>query len=508
MAESQTITKSYTLKKLDITKNIGASTMAKGQLNVDAISLINSFRDLYIYHDIDQTVTSGEIIIQEQGNLPKTFPIMGWERIDIEFQALGSSGITYDSYKRSFFVYAIDEMIDSGDVKFYTIHFADLSALINVSSRLEHRYVGKAEDIISEICNSDIFAKHGLKNTADGTSTNAINLSCKTQTQFDMDFVAPSWKPFDFINKIASLAVGGVSGPAGGALKGAEIGGLSSGDKPLTEYSSTFSDCIFFQQTDGKFYFTSWLNLFQNIVSTTFKKYPRNDNTIKDKYVITNYNLSRLYNTQTQAMTGMFGLVSKVIDVSNMSINTFHTYYYKSDVGKDKGTYSAIGVEELPTGEAIQAGYIDSLISPYYWQQKNAKITYDPRFSAIKMSPAACITVNACGFSESEMARGGRTSNLQGVSKETAMYAYARGHACNLNLRAKSVTLTLNPCSDLKLGQLVTIQAGSTESQKTDITSIEEFLNGIWYIGKIKYHLTFSEIEVNVECYSSYLGLR
>lgn len=503
MAESQTITKSYELKKLNITKNIGASTMGKGQLNVDTISLINSFRDLYIYHDIDQTVTSGEIIIQEQGNLPKTFPIMGWERIDIEFQALGSSNITYDSYKRSFFVYAIDEMMDSGDVKFYTIHFADLSALINVSSRLEHRYVGKAEDIISEICNSDIFAKHGLKNTADGTSTNAINLSYKTQTQFDMDFVAPSWKPFDFINKIASLAVGG-SGNAD-LKKAAES---NPNVAPIAGLSE-FSDCLFFQQTNGEFYFTSWFNLFTHAPSATFKKYPRNDNTIKDKYVITNYNLSRLYNTQTQAMTGMFGLVSKVIDVSNMSINTFHTYYYSGDVGTDKGTYSAIGVEELPTGDAIQAGYIDNLLSLYYFNYDSDNHTsMDPRFSAIKMSPAACITVNACGFSESEMARGGRTSNLQGVSKETAMYAYARGHACNLNLRAKSVTLTLNPCSDLKLGQLVTIQAGSTESQKTDITSIEEFLNGIWYIGKIKYHLTFSEIEVNVECYSAYLGLR
>lgn len=477
---STKISHSYELKTLNITKDIGVSGAA-GTAGETTVSLIYSFKDLYLYHDIDQTVTSGEVIIQEQGNLVKVFPIMGWERIDIEFNPIDSSSGTYTSYKRSFFVYAVDEMRDEGDSKTYTIHFADLAALINVSSRVEHRYIGKAEKIISEICNADMFTKHGLKNSSSGSGP-AIQLSSTTSTRFDMDFVSPCWKPFDFINKIASLAVSS---------------------------SGTFSDCLFFQQTDGTYHFTDWQTLFSQS-TVTFKKYPRSENIIKDKYVINDYTMRNLYNTQAQAMAGAFGVVAKIFDVSNMSIHTYTNYYYQGDVGADHGTYSAIGVEKLPEVNNIATPtYTNQLMAPYIRGNSG-----DPRFSAIKMSPVGCITVHGTGFSETDIARMAAAGNPNagenslGVSAETAQYAYANGHACNINMRAKSVVLTLNPCSDLKLGQLVTIKMAGNESEKTDIKTIDEFLNGIWFIGKIKYHLTFNEISVNVECYSTSLGLR
>ena len=49
---------------------------------------------------------------------------------------------------------------------------------------------------------------------------------------------------------------------------------------------------------------------------------------------------------------------------------------------------------------------------------------------------------------------------------------------------------------------------GGTPSEKKEISMIDEFLNGTWYIGKIKYHLTLTEIEVDTECYSTSLNLQ
>lgn len=478
---------SYSLKTLNLSKNTGpgAAVGVESVSTPSTVSLIGAFQDLVIYHNIDETVTSGFVTIKEQGNLIKQFPIIGWERIDIEFSVMGTSSGGNTSnvstpYKRSFFVYAIDDMGETGDTKIYSLRFADLSALINVGSRLEHRYTGKAETIIQEICSSEIFTNHGVKNTTSGSAP-AINLTVGTSTKFQMDYVSPCWKPFDFITRIAGLAV---------------------------STNGTFNDCVFFQQTDGTFQFTDWLTLF-NGTPVEFKKKPITTTEIKDKYVINDYVMNNLFNTQSQTMSGMFGDITKIFDFSNMSIHSFVNYYYMADVESDKSKYSAIKVDKInqtsqPGYQVSNPGYIDTMMMPYVKNQKG-----DPRFSAIKQNPAACINVFATGFDQTSVQRAtGGGSVGQPVAYETAKHAYANGIPCNLNMRTKSAIFTLNPCTDLKLGQLVTINMAGNYSEKTDKPTIEEFLNGTWYIGKIKYHLTLSEIEVDVECYSTSLNLR
>lgn len=470
---------SYSLKTLNLVKNIGkgTSTGVSASNVPNVLSLIGAFEDLVIYHDINEIATSGYITIKEQGNLIKTFPIVGWERLDVEFslKAKSSDGNVSDistPYKRSFFVYAVDEMAETSDTKKYALHFADLSALINVSSRLEHRYKGKAEDIIKEICGTDMFTSHGIKNSPNGTST-AMPLIVNTSTKFQMDYISPCWKPFDFINRIASLAVSS---------------------------NGTFNDCLFFQQTDGNFYFTDYLTLFSG-QPVEFKKHPTVDTQVTDKYVINDYVLNKLFNTQEQAMSGMFGIVAKIVDFSNLSINSFVNYYYSGDVNATNTKYSLIPVTELNEVESEKA-YIDTMISGYVKNNNG-----DPRFSAIKQSPSACIATFSTGFDQSSIERCS-TGTTQGVAYETARHAYANGLPCHLNMRTKSAIFTLNPCTDLKLGQLVKINMGGTPSEKEEISMIDEFLNGTWYIGKIKYHLTLTEIEVDTECYSTSLNLQ
>lgn len=480
---SYEINNSYSLKTLNICKNtVSGATNIDGVISrlsqiPDTVSLIGAFEDLVIYHNIDETVTSGYITIKEQGNFIKEFPIIGWERLDIEFliKGTGDGGNTseaYPPYKRSFFIYAVDEMSDKGDSKVYTLRFADISALINVSSRLEHRYTGKAENIIAEICSLDMFTNHGVKNTPNGSSS-AIPLNSDTETKFELDYISPCWKPFDFINKISSLAV---------------------------SKNGTFNDCLFFQQTDGAFHFTDYLTLF-NETPVEFKKRPVVTTKLTDKYIINDYVLNKLFNTQSQALSGMFGNISKIFDFSNMSVHTFANYYYSGDINTKNTRYSGIPVDELTETEN-EPDYIDTMM--YFYM--NDRIG-DPNFSAIKQSPVACINVSGCGFDQTSVLKAANGLSGEPVAFQTARYAMSKGIPCHLNMRAKSAIFTLNPCTDLKLGQLVKINMEPVDSEKEDNKEIEEFLNGVWYIGKIKYHLTLAEIAVDVECYSTSLNL-
>lgn len=483
------INHSYTLKTLNLVKNTATkATNVDGIISrtssmSDKISLIGAFKDLVIYHSIDEFSTSGYITIKEQGNLIKLFPIIGWERLDIEFY-IESTSHSYDHYKRSFFVYSVDSMAESSDTKIYTLRFADLAALINVSSRLEQRYTGKAEDIITKISETDMFTNHSIKNVNNSKSENtsedgevpALNVAIDTSTRFELDLISPCWKPFDFIRRIVSSAVSS---------------------------QGTFNDCLFFQQTDGSYVFTDYLTLF-NKNAIEFKKYPQVKPEITDKYTINEYVLNNLFNTQAQSMVGMFGIISKIFDFSNMSIQNFVNYYYESDSNSSETRYSAIPVDEI-TETDNTPGYIDKLMQPY---TKGA--IGDPRFSSIKQSPVGCINVSACGFDQTSVLKA--SSNSSSSQEETTVfqtprYSIANGIPCKLNMRAKSAIFTMNPCTDLKLGQIVNIKMDGTESGKTDFTKIDEFLNGTWYIGNIKYSLTISNINVDVECFSSSLGL-
>lgn len=487
------IVHSYSLKRLNLVKN----TTRNFSTNEDKLSLIASFEELVIYHSIDDISTSGYITLREQGNLIKFFPIEGLERLDVEF-AIDDPTHKYEPYKRSFYIYAVDSMTETGDTKMYTLRFADLAALINVSSRLEQRYTGKAEEIIKSIAISDIFTKHEIKNinndddstasTSNDESKPAIDLSIDTSTQFQIDLISPAWKPFDFIKRICSSAV---------------------------STNGTFNDCLFFQQTDGKYIFTDYLTLFKQ-QPLNFKKYPQIKAKILDKYTIIDYSLNTLFNTQAQAMTGMFGIVSKIYDVSTMSVQTFINYYCKRDINAKNPKYSGITVDELSNIDQ-NPNYIDKLMEPYTPQGPE-----DPRFKAIKQSPAGCINVSACGFDETAMvkaaaAAAGATGNVgtfeptgsnTGLTVfQTPKYTIANGIPCKLNMRTKSAVFFLNKCTDLKLGYPVEINMKDLYSEKADKPTFSEFLNGKWYIGKIKYALTLTDINVEVECYSTSVGI-
>lgn len=494
MSNTYEIKNSYSITKLDLVREISSSAslgltdtpLLKTTNN--KISLLASFDEISIFHDIDQIAASGYIVITEQGNLIKTFPIIGWERLDIEFSIKDSSGKEniYIPYKHSYFIYAIDTLSEVRDSKRYILRFADLAALINVSSRLEKRYTGKAEDIIKEICSTDMFTKHGISNNPDDSITEAMPLNINMSTQFDLDMISPNWKPFEFLNRVASSCV---------------------------SENGKFNDCLFFQQVDGKFTLTNYLNMISSapieLVKTPWanNSFGESPKTVA-KYTIKDYHFDQLFNTQDMAKSGMFGIVSKIIDVSTMKEESFTNYYYINDnKTASNNIYSAIHEDILPSNNID--GNITELLNPYKLANSN-KINssyyklFDHWFRAMKQSPVGCISVSAQGFDQ--------TSILKGLSGEspvlqTPKFTIANGIPCNINMRALSVIMELNPCTDLKLGQRISVNMQSVDSEKEDIKSIDEFINGDWYIGKIKYTLSLGELNCTIQCYKNLLDL-
>ena len=73
----------------------------------NTIDLRAIFQELNIYSNIDDMITTGDILISEQGNLIEKLPIEGTEYIEIEFCTLENE---YDKYHRIFFVRAIEKL--------------------------------------------------------------------------------------------------------------------------------------------------------------------------------------------------------------------------------------------------------------------------------------------------------------------------------------------------------------------------------------------------------------
>ena len=466
------ITNTYELTKLDIVKNSLKLILGKGEIaKVNKLSLRNVFEELVIFHDIDEMASSGYIVIKEQSNLIKNFPVVGWERIDIEFTVTGEDGSPYQPYSNSFYVYAVDNMNEQKDIKQYVIRFASAAAMLNVSSRLEQRYQGKAETILYQIAGSQVFA--GIPN--------AFILNASIGTKFDLDIIAPSWKPFQFMQRVASLAVS------------------SDGE---------FSDCLLFPQVNGMYEFTSYRTIKArqavNIVKKPQQVNNGNNNqsapVIKDPYTIKEYAIGTLFDNQSFAAGGIYGNIAKMFDFSTMTYETFINYYDKS------GKYSAIPGSQLQNlGKSDGYNTTEYDLSEIFGN--NAKYMFPSeygsqrRYYGIRQSPEANISFTLCGLDQTSVSNA--NSSVNGSAHDTPMYAVSRGIPGRRTMKTQSAVLNLNPCSDLRIGQLVNINMQSGDGDPDNTL----YINGQWFIGKIKYTLTDTNMNVDIECFKNTLNV-
>lgn len=517
MANNYEITKSYKLEKLDIipcrnipTDLIGEGKMSNGETKIKfgtPISLVGIFDELTLFHDIDSMVNSGYITITEQGNAILDLPIMGWERIDIKFSIETENNI-YKPYERKFFVYGVDNVSETGDTRKYTIRFASMSALINVATKIEKRYIGTPDEIIKEICDINAFkVSEGV--LGDGqwkeypgyfpVEKSCIDLDLSEfvttpKTKPNLDIIASCKTPFSFMKYIADIAQ----------------------DNQL----GAFSDCLLFQQTNGKLVFTSYANISIKNSVFDFYKTPWVNDSSKNipvsnyKYSIVDYSFNKLFNSQDSCSSGMMGNVTKILDFSTMTVKTFENFYSldTSNANNKKHTFlTGTGlptalVTEIPSLNGVNPNTKSTILGPEMnaYRMTSSSSEDGREYRAFKQSPVANISVYGAGINQANanpltqaQASSGLAPNT--IKIETAKSSLAMGKPYNINMRTASILFELNPCTDLELGKCVNIKMNTPNNSK----AVSEFINGIWYIGKIKYTLTLSDIKVFVTCYTN-----
>ena len=210
------------------------------------------FTELCLFSSIESIIASGYVTIHEQGNLISTCPIDGREFIEIKFNSTTSDNKQYEDYHRIFFVYAVDTLSEMKDTRIYTIRFTDVLGIINADMRLSIKYDMKLEDIIKNI--ETIIENPEMKNEEYKQILNAnstiptgnrlfafrddLDLSCNTD--YNMKFVVPLWKPIKLISYLTERA-------------------LSHDSVSLQK--DKFTDCLFFQNRKGEFVLTNYRNI-------------------------------------------------------------------------------------------------------------------------------------------------------------------------------------------------------------------------------------------------------
>ena len=423
------------------------------------------FTELNIYSSIDGVFTSGDVTISEQGNLISTAPLDGREYIEIEFCSLTGS---YESYHRLFFVYAIDNLSEFKDVRTYTIRFTDIFGIINPDIRISYAYNNKLEDIIEQIQTiienpemgfedyKQILNNHTTIPTGNKLFTFKTDDDLSVETSYEMKFVVPEWHPLKLINYLSRRTI-------------------SNDSASLQEQQ--FTDCLFFQNRKGEFILTNYKKMFETQLSSEktknieFKKEIANIKTQSSnisndaamqevKYAVQKYDLSKIYNVQTQKQISFFGFTECITDFVNARCEPITV-----------------------TNEEIQSIILRYGIS-------NNQYPYE----AIKKTENGVFYYDACGM------------NMSQAEDEFNKFTmpYIKGIVVRQYLEYAKIVIEMNGVSDIDIGKSVTINLGNDVNN----TSITQYVNDSkWVISKYAHRfLADGTYTTVVECFTPYIN--
>lgn len=419
------------------------------------------YTELNIYLSINNYITTGDVTIQEQGNIINEIPISGDEAIEIKFNSMED---TYGDFHRVFFVYAVDCFHEAVDSRIYKIRFADAMGIINNDIRFSRRYNMKFEDIVSDmqsVINND------TTNTTYKTVLNKCNVPTKdpftfnnsdplsVHTNYEHKFVVPSWKPLKALSYLASKS-------------------LSSESSDMVD--KAFCDCFFFQNAKGEFIFTSYKKMFENVQKAgseeiELEKHPGNveSNTggaIKGlRYPIEEYQFTDIFNIQSMKLRGMFGFTDHTVDVLNVTC------------------------EPVP----ISRPEIQESIVEYKIPNKHdgSCMTDDP-YTPINYTEESLYTFTECNFDFS----------MQDDHYKKFILPYQKSIAIRPFIEVNQMTLTLLGASDLDIGKAVKINVGHDRDAK----NISKFISEVrWVISSINHKYTRTEYKTYVTCFTPYI---
>lgn len=300
------------------------------------VSLIDYLVEMNIYESIFSSTISGNLVISDNRNIIREFPILGEEILLVELKTP-----TFEdnlSIYRTFRVFSLGNKnyVRDGNSLIYKLEFCSQESFVNSLSKVYGQLKGKPEDIISKVYTEYLKTERafsvdeagGKLSISAGLQETQLNIVTKTAN--NLKFVSPGWSPLKCINWICS--------------------------KSEAENSKA-NNFLFWETTKG-FYFSSSDKIFDSTFNVTIGSYtltsslPGSDSrsnlgifTIKD---IAN---KKVFNQLENVLTGY--LASRVIDV-NLYNKTFENYDY--DHGLSYFRYSHTeGENSLPLFDPFTA---------------------------------------------------------------------------------------------------------------------------------------------------------
>lgn len=432
------------------------------------------FDTLQIFSNIDSFITSGFIIIMEQDNLITRMPIECKEYLEVEFCTLDSDNKEYDTYHRTFFIYAIDNISEAKDGRTYCLRFTDAIGILNNDIRLSIKYEDKCEDIISKI--QDVFNYTDSKNnkyyekilTETNIQTKPFVLNNNDdsfgKTNYEMKFVVPKWKPISTLQYLTSRAVS---------------------DNFNNDLSYSFCDCSIFQNRKGEIIFTNYKKMFdsylKNKIGNEITLQKRIGNTkyssksiIETKRYIIDYKFSNLINFQSQKSSGQFGFTDHITNfLTKVSEPVKIPFNAESDISSETS--------------------ISDILIFYNMNNKSkGKKIYTP----LTVTENSLYTYNVSSIN----------TNKEEDEYRKFVQPYQRSISIRQIIENNKLSLICQGMSDIDIGKSINIDLGSNTNSK--ITPIAKYINDLkWIISGVSHKITQNEYTTAIECYTPFLNI-
>jgi hypothetical protein len=135
------------------------------------VDITNMVYQMEIYEDIYSSTMSGSVVIIDTRNMVSTFPIIGEEVLELEFETptLGKK------FKKFFYVYKLTNRNIQGDKKTgYQLHFISIEMLSDMNKRLTRSFSGFTHDIVKNIYENELKDESDNKSLIFSESSNKI----------------------------------------------------------------------------------------------------------------------------------------------------------------------------------------------------------------------------------------------------------------------------------------------------------------------------------------------
>lgn len=168
------------------------------------VNLKENLVELNLYESIFSRTITGSIILSDDRNLLKVFPILGEELllINVKTPTLDNSLAIHKMFR----VYSVNNKVYSGDgsTQLYKLNFCSVEMFRDVSNSIFQSYSGQPDQIVQQIYLDYLTAPRYIDPQTLRESEEFTNFTILNPAENVIKFVSPGWSPIQCIDWVAS----------------------------------------------------------------------------------------------------------------------------------------------------------------------------------------------------------------------------------------------------------------------------------------------------------------